>query len=215
MDPRLDVLSRRWRTARLLAACAATAVASSGSGAAADFSGTTHLVTAENRSCANTCTYVDGPWHALGSNEALVTANWNPPGSGGVYYDSAVAWNHPPDMTGIHSAILGTLTMPVGAAFNVLTWLGPTCAFLHSATDENTSLNFTVLGHPFLDDDDEAFLLVGGRGITRLDVGVYYESLTGAGRSSARTRRRCRWAPSSWSRSRACSTSTSSPRSRW
>jgi hypothetical protein len=124
---------------------------------------------------------LDADNHAL----LFVTQNWNPGGTGGVYneYGVSVAYNPLFGHWSIGNLEPGmTVSMTVGAAFNVLYVDRQEPFFVHQATAGNSSGNSTFLDHPFLNDESNAVTLVtqnwnpGGAGgvYNAHPVGVWY-----------------------------------------
>jgi hypothetical protein len=72
----------------------------------------------------------------------LITPNWNPPGSGGVYNDHPTGVYYTGSNWGIYNQDLKP--MPAGAAFNVEI-VDPREGFVHQARPETNSGNFTVM----------------------------------------------------------------------
>jgi hypothetical protein len=77
--------------------------------------------------------------------------------------------------------------MPISATFNVLVPISDTTVFVHQATDENTTWNYTLIDHPLANDNPHALVFVtqnwnpGGVGGTYNDhsIGVGYDDPTG------------------------------------
>lgn len=107
---------------------------------------------------------------------AIVTPNWNPPGSSGVYLNKNIGvW-----YTGTRWAVFNQdlAAMPAGEAFNVSVGAG----FVHKATSSNIVSHITFLDHPSLNGKPNAIVQVtpnynpGGSGgvYDNHPIGVYY-----------------------------------------
>ncbi len=133
--------------------------------ACGQIAGGVHVVTAANRQCTGgRCTFLDDtPWYPDHCDAmVLSSANWNPPGSAGIYFAAPVLTTSFSD-THCYRSLLGPPgQMPLGAAFNVLTVHdNPECLHEHVAYASNSGFDFTFIDWPgVLDDDPTAFLLV-------------------------------------------------------
>lgn len=113
--------------------------------------------------------------------QVLVTQNWNPPGSPGVYNNGVMGvW-----YTGAVWAVFNqdnATPIPDDAAFNCQVHGAGVNDFVHTATVGNITGNRTVISHPALDGNPSATFQVtqnwnpGGVGGTYNDapIGVYY-----------------------------------------
>lgn len=150
--------------------------------AAGQLAASTHLVTAGNRSCASFCdTTLAGSWSLDDSNSFnFVTSNWNPPGSAGVYYDSALLTSSMVSATAYQHFIEGLAGMPLGAAFNVLTvrYFERPCVFHHAAQPANSSGSRTFIDRPSLNGNPLAFVMVQPFS-GPYNVGVTYDGAAG------------------------------------
>jgi hypothetical protein len=106
----------------------------------------------------------------------LVTQNYNPGATGGVYNNSNIGvW-----YTGTNWAIFNQdeLPMPEGAAFNVYVHNG-TDDFIHTATASNIISNWTVLDDPALNSDPNAIFFVTQNWNPSGALGVYNDASMG------------------------------------
>jgi hypothetical protein len=136
-----------------------------------------------------TSTYVDHPLTNDNPDAIVfVTQNLNPAGgAGGTYNDRAIAvwYNDGEAKWAIFNQ--GFVDMPYLASFNVLVPVRRGNVFVHEATPENTSGNWTALDHGLANDHPYAMVLVtqnynpGGGPGTYNDhpLGVFYNHLAG------------------------------------
>jgi hypothetical protein len=155
--------------------------------AAADLPGAWFVHTATAANISSNWTEID---HPLTNNKpnaiVLVTQNWNPGGTGGVYN------NHPIGVWYRSSTKKWAIfnqdiaAMPIGADFNVLIPTAGAGAFVHTATAANISSNWTDIDHPLSNNNPNAIVLVtqnwnpgGGSGqYNDHAIGVWYNSST-------------------------------------
>lgn len=120
------------------------------------------------------------------SGIVLTTQNWNPPGSSGVYNDNHTGvWYDGAQWAVFHQDWL--VDMTEGAAFNVWVPGTETTAFVHLATADNISLNWTYLDHPSLNNNPNAIFFVdqnwnppGSSGVYNDNaIGIWYDGFAG------------------------------------
>ena len=142
----------------------------------------TFVHTADETNISLNYTLLDHP-SLNGNPDAIVkvTQNWNPGDVEGVYNDHAVGvW-----YTGSQWSIFNQdeEAMPQGASFNVLVLDAASEVFVHTATTDNISSNWTVIDNPLTNDNPTALLTVtqnwnpGGSGdvYNNHEVGVWYD----------------------------------------
>jgi hypothetical protein len=111
----------------------------------------------------------------------MVTQNWNPGGVAGIYNDHSIGVWYDGSKWAIFNQDLAA--MPEGVAFNVLIPGSASENFTHTAASSNIINNWTVIDHPWANDNPDAFVMVtqnwnpGGAGNTYNDhpVGVWYD----------------------------------------
>ncbi|MBD3162680.1 MAG: hypothetical protein GF346_09920 [Candidatus Eisenbacteria bacterium] len=110
----------------------------------------------------------------------FATQNYNPGGGAGVYNDHAIGVFY----TGSHWAVFNQdqVSMPLGAAFNILVQEYDENVYVHTATAENSAGNSTYLDHPWTNGNPDAVVTVtqnwnpgGGPGVYNDHaIGVWY-----------------------------------------
>lgn len=124
--------------------------------------------------------------HSLTNGDAnaivMITANWNPGGSGGTYNAPAVGvWYH--GSTSKWSIFNeNKAAMPVNAAFNILIPSANITSFVHTSTGGNTTGNYTNINNGLLNNNPDAIVFVtanwnpgGGSGVYNTSpLGVWY-----------------------------------------
>lgn len=132
-----------------------------GTGSSIAANPTTFVHTASSANTVVFGTYLDNPRLDDANVVPIVTQNWNPGGVGGTYNDHPIGVLF--DFGGAEMWLIVNLDespMPIGASFNVHVFsLGPDF-FLHEAVASNTSLSYTTLSHPLLDDSPDAMAQV-------------------------------------------------------
>ncbi|MBV6396769.1 MAG: hypothetical protein HFACDABA_02369 [Anaerolineales bacterium] len=116
----------------------------------------------------------------------MVTANWNPGGSGGTYNTPAVGvwFNGGSNKWSIFNE--DTSTMPLNAAFNVLIPSSNILSFVHTASAGNITSNYTTINKGALNNNPDAVFFVtvnwnpgGGSGVYNpAPIGVWYNGAT-------------------------------------
>jgi hypothetical protein len=117
-----------------------------------------------------------------------VTQNWNPGGTSGQYNNNSIGvWYN--NSTG-RWAIFNQdffVDMPEGVDFNVIIPALDSSVFVHTASADNISLNWTVIDHPLTNDNPNAIVHVtqnwnpagtGGQ-YNNHSIGVWYISSSG------------------------------------
>ncbi len=147
-----------------------------------------HIATSGNIGCGSSqCTYIDHPLLNGNPNAIfVVTQNFNPGGgSSGVYNNHAIGvwYDTGQNKWAIFNQDL--VSMPVGAAFNVLIPPAGTNVFVHQATSGNTSGHITYINHSLLNGNPNAIFVVtpnwnpggGSSGVyNNHAIGVWYDT---------------------------------------
>lgn len=127
-------------------------------------------------------TYITNPLTDASPNAMLlITPNWNPVGSLGVYNNNPTGVFYTDTEWAIFNQ--NSTAMPIGASFNVMV-IPADAGFIHTATTSNTSFNATRISNPLTDNRPNALLFItpnwnpGGVGGTYVNsrVGVYYST---------------------------------------
>ena len=122
--------------------------------------GTKFLHIANSANVTSNWTDIDHP--LLNNNPAavfIVTQNWNPPGSAGVYNNSPIGvWYN---TSTLKWAIFNEnlQTMPIGASFNVFI-PDASNTFVHTANSANIVNNTTILDHPSLNNNNSVRVFI-------------------------------------------------------
>jgi hypothetical protein len=118
----------------------------------------------------------------------IVTQNWNPPASAGVYNDHAIGVFY--SAAALKWAIFNqdVAAMPVGAAFNVLVLDDLRWSHLHSADALNTTGNRTFIDHPALNGNPDALVQVTPNWNPGNSTGVYNDHPVGVFYDSSQQR---------------------------
>lgn len=104
-------------------------------------------------------TYVDHPLSSGNPHAILfVTQNWNPGGAGGVLNDHSVGtfYDSTRSKSGVFNQDLETI--PEGASFNISIPAVDTSTFVHRATVNNISDNWTTIDHPLANGNPDAII---------------------------------------------------------
>ena len=129
-------------------------------------------------------TYVDHPLsndnpHAL----LFVTQNWNPGGAGGLFNDHSIGVWYSHGLSRWTVVNQDSSDIPRGASFNISIPAVDASTFVHSATDLNTTFNWTTIDNPVTNGDPNAIVHVtrnhnpsGVGGVTNdHTIGVWYD----------------------------------------
>ena len=109
----------------------------------------------------------------------IVTQNWNPPRSGGVYNDHEIGvfYSVSDSRWGVFNQ--DGATMPTGASFNVMVVSGLRVSQVHTADTHNTTGNRTSLDDPSLNGNPDALVQVTQNWNPGLGPGVYNDNPIG------------------------------------
>ncbi len=119
-----------------------------------------HTATAGNISGNHT--YIDNPLSNNNPNAILlVTPNWDPGGTGGVYEDHPIGVYYEAlrNQWAIFNQDGLSAPMPLGAAFNVMIFTTDAAEFVHRATASNISANYTTIDYPLANNQPNAIVL--------------------------------------------------------
>ena len=132
--------------------------------------------TADSSNSSGHLTTLDHPYiNADPDAKLIVTQNWNPSASSGVYNDHVIGLLYQNDRWHIQNQ--SGAPIPAGAAFNILVAMGDH-AYVHTHTADNPGINETLLNHHTLNSRPEAGLLRTAVHNPSAGIGLLYDETT-------------------------------------